>query len=118
MHTLRKERGAAGSLLNVGGLAMSDALNKALEKLREKIGDNAVDGSVKFDFTDMGALMLDEDGARLDDGTEPDCTISASSEVFKALFDGELSPTAAFMTGKIKIAGDMGVAMRMSGLLG
>jgi putative sterol carrier protein len=29
-----------------------------------------------------------------------------------------MSPTAAFMSGKLRIAGDMGVAMRMAGLLG
>jgi putative sterol carrier protein len=97
---------------------MSDALNTALEKLREKIGGQSVNGSVKFDFTDLGALVLDETGARLDDGTDADCTITANTETFKALFDGELAPTAAFMSGRIKIAGDMGVAMRMSGLLG
>jgi putative sterol carrier protein len=97
---------------------MSDALDSALEKLREKVGDTKVDGSVKFDFTDLGALRLDEHGARKDDGAEADCTISASTEVFKAVFDGEMSPTAAFMSGKLRIAGDMGVAMRMAGLLG
>ena len=97
---------------------MSDALNTALDKLREKLGDNPVDGSVKFAFADLGALILDEQGARLDDGTEADCTISADTDTFKALFDGELSPTSAFMTGRIRIDGDMGVAMRMSGLLG
>ena len=97
---------------------MSDALDSALEKLREKVGDTRADGSVKFDFTDLGALRLDEQGARKDDGSEADCRISASTEVFKAVFDGEMSPTAAFMSGKLKIAGDMGVAMRMAGLLG
>ena len=33
-------------------------------------------------------------------------------------FEGELDPTAAFMTGKIKIDGDMGQAMKLSQLLG
>jgi putative sterol carrier protein len=97
---------------------MSDALETAIEKLREKIGDGRVEGSVRFDFTDMGAVRLDEQGVRRDDGSDADCTISASTDVFKAVFDGEMSPTAAFMSGKLRIAGDMGVAMRMAGLLG
>ncbi|TVQ58567.1 MAG: sterol carrier family protein [Rhodobacteraceae bacterium] len=97
---------------------MDRALEKALEALREKTGGEALDGSVKLDFVDHGALRLDGDGARLDDGAEADCTISADLDTFRALFDGHLSPTSAFMTGKIRITGDMGVAMRVAGLLG
>lgn len=97
---------------------MSDALDKALAALREKMGDTRPEASVKFDFTDLGALRLDADGARHDDGSDADCTISASVETFRALFEGNLNPTAAFMTGKLRIAGDMGVAMRMASLLG
>lgn len=97
---------------------MSDILDKALGALQAKIGDARPDASVKLDFTDAGALRLDPDGARLDDGTEADCTISATPETFRALFEGTLNPTAAFMSGKLRIAGDMGVAMRMASLLG
>ena len=39
-------------------------------------------------------------------------------ETFHEMFEGELDPTAAFMTGKIKIDGDMGVAMKLGQLLG
>jgi putative sterol carrier protein len=97
---------------------MSDTLDKALAALKEKMGDTRPDAAVKFEFTDLGALRLDRGGARHDDGTEADCTISASAETFRALFEGSLNPTAAFMTGKLRIAGDMGVAMRMASLLG
>jgi putative sterol carrier protein len=97
---------------------MSDALDKALAALRDKIGDRRPEASVRFDFTDLGALRLDGEGARIDDGSEADCTISASTDTFRALFDGTLNPTAAFMTGRLRIAGDMGVAMRMASLLG
>ena len=48
---------------------------------------------------------------------DADCTITASQDTFQELFDGELDPTAAFMTGKIKIDGDMGVAMKLGQLL-
>ena len=33
---------------------------------------------------------------------------------FEEIFNGELEPTAAFMTGKLKIDGDMGTAMRLA----
>ena len=34
--------------------------------------------------------------------------------IFEEIFNGELEPTAAFMTGKLKIDGDMGTAMRLA----
>jgi putative sterol carrier protein len=98
--------------------AMSDALDKALEALREKIGDQEVDGSVKLDFTDEGVLRIDEQGCRIDDGTEADVTISADTATFRGMFEGDVNPTAAFMSGRLRIAGDMGVAMRVASLLG
>jgi putative sterol carrier protein len=97
---------------------MDDALAKALEALIEKTGGRPFDGSVKLDFADLGALRLDGAGARLDDGTDADCTIRADLETFRRMFDGELSPTTAFMTGRLRIDGDMGVAMRVAGVLG
>jgi putative sterol carrier protein len=97
---------------------MQDALSQALGALQEKVGGRAVDGSVRLDFTDLGALRLDGEGARFDDGSDADCTIRADLDTFKAMFDGDLSPTSAFMTGRIKIEGDMGVAMKVASLLG
>ncbi|PIY72894.1 MAG: sterol carrier family protein, partial [Rhodobacterales bacterium CG_4_10_14_0_8_um_filter_70_9] len=45
---------------------MLDPLAKALEALREKTKGETLEGSVKLDFTDLGALRLDENGARMD----------------------------------------------------
>lgn len=97
---------------------MSDAMDKALEALKEKTGGQTVDGSVKLDFEDEGALRIDESGARKDDGSEADVTIRGSLDTFRSMFDGDLSPTSAFMTGRIKIDGDMGLAMKVASLLG
>jgi putative sterol carrier protein len=97
---------------------MDDALAKALEGLIAKTGGRPFDGAVKLDFADLGALRLDAQGARLDDGTDADCTIRADLDTFRALFEGDLSPTTAFMTGRLRIEGDMGVAMRVAGVLG
>lgn len=97
---------------------MQDGLAKALTALQQKTGGQGFDGSVRFEVDDLGALRLDGEGARMDDGTDADCTIIADMETFRGLFEGEVSPTAAYMTGKIRIAGDMGVAMRAAALLG
>ena len=45
-----------------------------------------------------------------------DCTISTSQEVFEKIIAGEQNPTSAYMTGKLKLKGDMGAAMSLQKL--
>ena len=97
---------------------MSDDLEKVLDALRRKVGDRRPEQSVRFEFVDLGALRLDGQGVRPCDGSDADCTISASYETFRGIFDGNISPTTAFMSGRLRISGDMGVAMRIASLLG
>ncbi|MEL7427648.1 MAG: SCP2 sterol-binding domain-containing protein, partial [Bacteroidota bacterium] len=49
---------------------------------------------------------------------DADCVISMTPEDFMALVSGDLNPMMAMMTGKVKIKGDMGVAMKLQSLLG
>ena len=44
---------------------------------------------------------------------DADCTFSASEESFEKIVAGEQNPTTAYMTGKLKIKGDMGAAMKL-----
>lgn len=48
----------------------------------------------------------------------PDCTFAMSAEDFRALVTGKLNPATAFMTGRVKISGDMGLALKVQRLLG
>lgn len=96
---------------------MSDALNEAAEALRGKLGGGGFDGSVKFDVTGEGSILLDGAGVSTEGG-DADCTISGSLDTFRDMFEGNLDPTSAFMTGKIRIDGDMGVAMKLARLFG
>lgn len=97
---------------------MSDNLDAAEAALREKFADDDFAGSVKFDIDGEGVLML-VDGAvsKGDDDSEADVTIAGDLDTFKEMFDGDLSPTAAYMTGKIRIDGDMATAMKLSAKL-
>ncbi|HLF67817.1 MAG TPA: SCP2 sterol-binding domain-containing protein [Gaiellaceae bacterium] len=47
---------------------------------------------------------------------DADCTFSASEESFEKIVSGEQNPTTAYMTGKLKIKGDMGAAMKLQKL--
>lgn len=69
---------------------------------------------VKFDFGETGVLLLDGVAeAVTNDDAEADATIRISFDNFKKLAKGELGATTAFMMGKLKVAGDMGVAMQL-----
>ena len=95
---------------------MSDRLNTAAEALRGKMSGSGFEGSVRFDMADGGFLRVEDESVTTDEGAS-DCTITASMDTFQEMFKGELDPTAAFMTGKIRIEGDMSVAMRLAQVL-
>jgi len=94
---------------------MSDVVNKAVETLQAKI-EGGFDGSVKFMIEGEGAIMVDGDGVRAGD-EDAECTMTADSETFEAILDGDLNPTAAFMSGKLTVDGDMGTAMKLGSVL-
>jgi len=95
---------------------MSDTITEAVNALNAKM-DGGFDGTAKFDIEGEGAIIIDENGARAGDD-DTDVTLSASAETFKAILDGEENPTAAFMSGKLTVDGDMGMAMKLAGALG
>lgn len=45
------------------------------------------------------------------------CTISTDADTFMQLKNGELNPMMAVMSGKVKIKGDMGLAMKLQSLV-
>ncbi|MFY0692106.1 MAG: SCP2 sterol-binding domain-containing protein [Paracoccaceae bacterium] len=94
---------------------MSDVIQQAVDALSSKIS-GGFDGSVKFSIHDEGAIMVDASGVRAGDD-EADCTMSADADTFKAILSGDLNPTAAFMTGKLTVDGDMGTAMKLGAAL-
>ena len=95
---------------------MSDVITEAVAALNAKMGDDGFDGTAKFDIEGEGAIVIDANGARAADD-DADVTLSASADTFKAILDGEQNPTSAFMTGKLAVDGDMGLAMKLAGVL-
>ena len=78
-----------------------------------------MNNSYAFDIEGAGQWTVKvEDGSiRVDDGLDDaDVTISASQEVFQKIVAGEQNPTSAYMTGKLKLKGDMGAAMKLQKL--
>jgi putative sterol carrier protein len=80
----------------------------------------AFGNSVKF-ATDQGVVHIDGNQtppAVTNDDTAADCTIKMDFSDFADLIGGKLDGMTAFMTGKLKIEGDMGVAMKLKSILG
>lgn len=98
------------------------SLEDLTNNLRDRVGEDAGLGArVKFDFGDDGMIFID--GASTpntvsNEDAEADCTISITMEDFQSMSAGELDPTSAFMMGKLKVDGDMSIAMKLQGLLG
>ena len=95
---------------------MSDVIEKAVTALNAKLEGSGFEGTAKFAIEDEGAIMMDSAGARAAD-EDADVTMTADADTFRAILDGELNPTAAFMSGKLTIDGDMGAAMRLGTVL-
>lgn len=95
---------------------MSDIIEQAVSALSEKLG-GGIDGSVKFVLTGTGSIVVDDQGVRAGDD-ETDVTLTADPDIFRDILDGNLNPTSAFMTGKLAVDGDMGMAMKLGSLLG
>lgn len=49
--------------------------------------------------------------------TTADCTISASEETFTRLLDHKLGVMSAYLSGKLKVSGNLGAAMQLEKLL-
>ena len=85
-------------------------------KLKSRVESAGFERSVKFDTGGDGVIVVNGSTISTTDGPA-DCTIKLSLSDFEDLIAGELSPTSAFMSGKIKIEGDMSVAMALQSLL-
>jgi putative sterol carrier protein len=87
-----------------------------VDKMRDRVESSGFDRSVKFDTGDDGVIVID--GTSISTADAPaDCTIKLSLDDLDSLVSGDLSPTTAFMTGRIKVEGDMSVAMALSEII-
>ena len=72
-----------------------------------------------FDIEGAGKWKVDVSEGKVsvsEGGEEADAVISTSEETFDKIASGEQNPTSAYMTGKLKVKGDMGAAMRLQKL--
>ena len=100
----------------------SPQIQEIITQLGAAIGANSgLGGTLKFDFGADGSVLIDgksEPNSVTDgEGKSADCTLSMAMETFEKMVKGELDGTSAFMQGKLRVAGDMGLAMKLGPIL-
>ncbi|MCX4242181.1 SCP2 sterol-binding domain-containing protein [Paraliomyxa miuraensis] len=98
------------------------SLEDLTTKIREKMGaDSGLAARLKFDLGDDGVILLDGTSSPntvTNDDEDADCTVGVTLDDLTAMIAGELNPMTAFGLGKLRIEGDMGVAMKLGSLVG
>ena len=104
---------------------VASEVNKIFDLLESEVNPDAakgLDAVIQFNLTGPagGSRYVEiKDGAcTITEGTHPSpkLTMSMSAADYVAMFNGKLSGQVAFMNGKLKIVGDMGLAMKMQTL--
>lgn len=83
----------------------------------------SINATYVFDFGEEGQWSLDltkPNGGEVHEGAidDPNLTVTMKAADFEKLVDGSLNPQMAFMTGKLKIKGDMPLALKLQQILG
>ncbi len=95
-------------------------LSTIVAYLEQRAKSNSpIEGSIKF-VLDTGVVYIDGTGAENMVSTEDkdaDTTITTTIANLEKMRSGDLNPMMAVMTGKVKIKGDMGLAMKLQSLL-
>ena len=87
------------------------------ERLRGALcGQPGLEQTLKLDLRGEGVVFID--GAQVSNEDRPaDCTVSVSKDDLVALAQGSLDPMNALMRGRMRVSGDMSVAMRLQPIL-
>jgi putative sterol carrier protein len=104
----------------------ADSLIQTMQQrlaLSPKLGYRVVfdldgEGAILLDGTEAPPVISKLDGSGADSGEEEaDATLTLSPENLARMVAGQLDPTLAYMTGKLKVEGSMGVALKLASYL-
>jgi putative sterol carrier protein len=100
---------------------MSPNIDEMMQQLPTAFDPDRAQGvkaDVQFDFTSDGGkkyvVHIAENGCTVEEGeiAAPDATLIASQATYQAVMEGQLNVATAFMTGKLKVKGNMQLMMR------
>ena len=92
-----------------GRLAAKPGLIAGMDCIYQfKVGDSSYNVALKDGKATVGA----------GEAPSPNCTVTMAEPDFLDLVSGKLNGQMAFLTGKLKVAGDMGLALKLGSFLG
>ena len=101
---------------------MAESVQEFFQNLESRADSSKTAGmtnSFVFEIDGAGEWKVDVDDGKVtvtEGGGDADAVIQSSEETFLKIVAGEQNPTSAYMTGKLKIKGDMGAAMKLQKL--
>lgn len=97
------------------------SLETVTEQIKQKMAmAHGLSAKVKFDFGEDGLIFVDTTQSPPEinhEDQEADCTLFCTMETFEGFLNGTQDPNIAFMMGKLKVKGSMGLAMKLNGIL-
>src|SRR4051812_11622786 len=92
-------------------------LEEITSRFKTAVGtDSGLGKTITFDLKGEGFIHVDG-GSVTNEDKPADVVITVAKSDLEDMAQGKLDPTMAFMSGKLKITGDMGVAMKLAPLL-
>jgi putative sterol carrier protein len=92
------------------------------ERVRTAVGaESGLDATIKFNFGEEGVIYIDGKSmpnAVTNDDRASQIVISFTPETLTRILDKQLNPKVALMTGKMKLRGDLRIAMRLDKVFG
>ena len=97
------------------------SLDAITDKMKQKMAlASELEAKVKVDFGGDGKIFVDTTQSPPvvnHDDEDADLTLETSLETFQGILDGTQDPNIAFMMGKLKVKGNMGLAMKLNAIL-
>ena len=95
---------------------MSELIKNILGQINKKLNGCSFEDSIKIEIYDEGSIFINQNRASTI-SSKVDCIISSDVETFKGVQNGQVKATNAFMTGKLKIDGNMSIAIKLATIL-
>ncbi len=108
-------------------MTSSETAKQALAALSESADPDklrGMDSTILFDLSgeesEQWTVTIKDGEVDVDEGSvgSPAITVETTTADLKALIQGDLNPMAAFMKGRLKVKGDISMAMQLQKLFG
>lgn len=97
-------------------LSAADTVAGITDLLRRSMEGDTLGASLKFDYGPAGVVVID--GRKMPNevhnrNEHADCTVTIDPHLHLRMLHGEIDQTTAFRQGKMRISGDVGIAVRL-----